>query len=92
MVIALKDQGLECETQVQLRVHFRDKAVGFYIAGMIVEGKVLVEYKVVNQILTEHKSQVINYLKATGIDVGLLVNFGKSRVEYKRFTKQVSDC
>lgn len=54
---------------------------------MIVEAKVLVELKAVSRILNEHKAQVINYLKATGIEVGLLVNFGNPKVEYFRLHK-----
>lgn len=54
---------------------------------MIVDGKVLVELKAVTRILGEHKAQVINYLKATNIDVGLLINFGTPRIEYFRLHK-----
>lgn len=63
---------------------FRQHAVGNYIADMIVDGKVLVELKAVKTLMPEHQAQVINYLKATHIEVGLLINFGGLRLEYKR--------
>jgi len=51
---------------------------------MIVEDKIIIELKTVEQLRPDHSAQVINYLKATGIEVGLLINFGKPRIQYKR--------
>ncbi len=52
-----------------------------------VEGKVIVELKAAKAIAPEHQAQIINYLKATGFEVGLLINFGNPKLEYKRFTR-----
>ena len=55
-----------------------------YVADLIVEEKVIIELKCCESLLGEHQAQLINYLKVSGILVGLLVNFGKRKVEYKR--------
>ncbi len=52
-----------------------------------VEGKVIVELKAAKAIAPEHQAQIVNYLKATGFEVGLLINFGDPKLEYKRFTR-----
>ena len=67
-----------------LQVHFRGQVVGEFVADMVVERTVIVELKAVKMLALEHQAQLINYLNATGIDVGLLINFGKPRLEYKR--------
>ena len=66
---------------------FRGHLVGDFYADLLVEGQVLVELKAAKTLLPEHQAQVINYLKATGIEVGLLVNFGTPRIEFKRLHK-----
>ncbi len=58
--------------------------MGLYVADLIVEGTVIIELKSCEALLNEHQAQLINYLKASGISVGLLVNFGKKKVEFKR--------
>jgi len=87
MGIALTDMKLSISTQVPLQVTFRQRVVGNYIADMIVDGKVLVELKAVKTLMPEHQAQVINYLKATNIEIGLLINFGGPKLEYKRLHK-----
>ena len=87
MVIALSEAGISVETQIPIRVSFRGKSVGDYYADVIVEKKVLVELKAVKELAAEHEAQVINYLNATGIEVGLLINFGNPKLDYKRFTR-----
>jgi len=66
---------------------FRGESVGEFYADILVEGKVIVELKAVKGLAPEHQAQVINYLNATGIEVGLLINFGNPKLEYKRFTR-----
>ena len=85
--IALQQKGLTVSTQVPLQVKFRGIVVGQFYADILVEGKVIVELKAVSRVLPEHKAQVINYLKATGIDIGLLINFGNPKLEYYRLHK-----
>jgi len=75
---------LKVEKQKKINVYFRDQDVGLFYADLLVENRVLLELKAVGYLIPEHKAQVINYLKATGIEVGLLINFGKPKLEYKR--------
>ena len=82
--VALLQKNLNASRQEPLTVKFRGFVVGDFYADMIVEGKVLVELKSVTRILNEHKAQVINYLKATGIEVALLINFDNAKLEYHR--------
>ncbi len=84
LVVALRDRGVRAERQVPLKVHFRGVIVGEFFADMVVEGQILVELKSVDCLVPEHQAQLINYLTATGYDIGLLVNFGKPKLEYKR--------
>lgn len=87
LAIALQEKGLQVQCQHPIQVRFRNRVVGEYYADLLVEGKVIVELKAVKAIAPEHQAQIINYLKATGIEVGLLINFGSSKLEYKRFTR-----
>ena len=84
LVIVLRERLLTAETQVPLEVCFHDEVVGLFYADVLVECKVLVEIKAAKALIPEHQAQLINYLKATGIEVGLLVNFGTPRIQYKR--------
>ena len=89
MLIALASAGHAVESQRAVTVHFRGQSVGDFYADLLVEEKVLVELKAVKALAPEHEAQVINYLNATGIQVGLLINFGNPRLEFKRFTRRV---
>lgn len=88
LVVALQQKGLEVKTQVPLKVKFRGIIVGEFFADVIVEDKVLLGLKACNGLTKEQYAQIINYLNATGIDTGLLVNFGNSKLEYKRFYRK----
>lgn len=83
LYLELKERGLKCECQKNIDVFYKDKKVGHYIADMLVEDKIIVELKAVSEIRDEHKQQLLNYLVATQIQLGLLINFGHS-VEVKR--------
>ena len=87
LLVALRQKCLNAVSQVKLQVKFRGVIVGDFYADILVEEKVLIELKAVSRILSEHKAQTINYLKATGIEVGLLVNFGNPKLEYFRLHK-----
>ncbi|MCP4416071.1 MAG: GxxExxY protein [Chloroflexi bacterium] len=81
-------RGIKFETQKQLPVIYKEIKVGHYIADMIVEEVVVLELKALSKGLAKkHHAQIINYLVATGIKVGLLLNFGKPSSEHKRFVK-----
>jgi len=82
-------QGLDATAQMVLQVAYKGNIVGDYAADLIVDGKVIVELKAVEKLADIHELQLKNYLKATGIKVGLLLNFGKS-LEIKR--KYVGSC
>lgn len=84
LLIALQEKGCKAKAQFPLAVRFRDRVVGDFYADILLEDKVIIELKAVRALTPEHQAQVINYLNATGIEVGLLVNFGNPRLEYKR--------
>ena len=69
-------RGIDCQREVPLTVRFRGAVVGEYRADLIVEKKVIVESKVAEKIVAAHEMQLLNYLRATGISVGLVLNFG----------------
>ena len=88
LLVALRQRGLSVIAQHPIKVIFRGQSVGDFYADILVEDKVIVELKAVKAVTPEHQAQIINYLNATGIEVGLLINFGNPRLEYKRFTRQ----
>jgi GxxExxY protein len=83
LIIELEEMGIAAENQKQVNVYYKNELVGEFRADIIVEGKILIEIKAVNTLLTIHEAQLLNYLKATGIKIGLLVNFG-GRLEFRR--------
>jgi len=88
MMIALTDIRLVAECQKPIAVSFRSKNVGDFFADLFVESKIIVELKAVKELAPEHHAQIINYLKASDIQVGLLINFGNPKLEYRRFTRR----
>ncbi len=83
LFIVLSQYGLQVEKQREIKVYFRDDVIGDFRADLIVENKVILELKAVNKIAPIHEAQLINYLKATKIEVGLVLNFG-SKPEFIR--------
>ena len=83
LLIELKSRGLEVNSQQPIKVLYKGKTVGAYLADIVVEKKVICEIKAIQILRPEHEAQLINYLKATGIKVGLLLNFGP-KPEIKR--------
>ncbi|MCH9021448.1 MAG: GxxExxY protein [Planctomycetes bacterium] len=81
--IELVDVSLQVEQQVPIPVSYRGRVVGDFYADLWVAGRVIVELKAVSQLAIVHEVQLVNYLQATGVDDGLLINFGAS-VEVKR--------
>jgi len=84
LFIVLTGYGLWVEEQKDIPVLFRGQIIGNFRTDLIINEKVIVEIKAVRCLLPEYEAQIINYLKATNIEVGLLVNFGK-KLEFKRF-------
>ena len=87
LLLALQQKGLSAISQHPVKVMFRGECVGDFYADIFVEEKVIVELKAVKTIAPEHQAQIINYLNATGIEVGLPINFGNPKLEFKRFTR-----
>ena len=81
--IELAKQGLQVKQQAPIEVRYDGHVVGSYYADLWVEGRVIVELKAVQKLAKAHEVQLVNYLSATGVDTGLLLNFGPS-VEVKR--------
>lgn len=74
--VELSTRGFSTECEVPFAVHYRGVCVGEYRADLVVQGRVLVESKVVDRLAPAHEAQLLNYLKASGLEVGLLLNFG----------------
>ena len=83
LVIELTKAGLKSEREKRIQVYYDGKVAGDFVADILVKEKVILELKSVSQVHPAHEAQLINYLKATGIKVGLLINFGE-KVEIKR--------
>ena len=80
---ALESEGLQVVREAPINVYFENHQVGEYYADLLVEDQVIVELKTVEFIRPEHEAQLLNYLRATHCEVGLLLNFGK-KPEFKR--------
>ncbi len=83
LFLELINMGMFCEKQKQVKVYYNDEIVGEYFADIIVNKCVIIELKAAESLCEEHELQLVNYLKATDIDVGLLLNFGK-KPQFKR--------
>ena len=83
MFIELRDCGVTVETEVPFKVYYKNHIVGEYRADMIAERKVIIELKAVSALSVIHEVQLVNYLTATGIDDGILINFGSDVIEIK---------
>jgi GxxExxY protein len=84
LLISLAERGLTAVQEMPLKIQFHGKPVGDFYSDITVEKRVIIEVKAVRCLLSEHEAQLLNYLKATGIPVGLLINFGKPRLEWRR--------
>jgi GxxExxY protein len=87
MMVLLNKKSIKAKQQFPVPVHFENVVVGEYFADFMIEDKILVELKTVDKITNVHFAQVLNYLKATGIKLGLLINFGPRKLEYERIVK-----
>jgi len=84
LLIELSKAGLDGESQKPITVYYDDKIVGEFVADIIVNDTIILELKSVRRIIKAHEVQVVNYLVATGKPIGLILNFGESKVEIKR--------
>jgi GxxExxY protein len=84
MEIALADAGLDFVSQSPLTVYFRGHVVGSFKADLIIEGRLLLELKTVESLSVNAEVQTVNYLKASGLEIGLILNFGAAPLQIKR--------
>ena len=93
LLVELKREGFQCESQYPIKVYYENFLVGDYYADIIIDGCIITELKAAETLCEEHEYQLINYLKATEIEIGLLLNFGK-KPEFKRkiFTNIKKQC
>ena len=85
MVVELTLRSLKVQEHFPIKVTYKGADVGEYEADLFVEDRVMVELKVAKEYVSQDEPQLLNELKATGVKIGLLINFGKSKVEFKRF-------
>ena len=88
LCVELRKDGLEFQSQRPVTVNYKGFQVGEYVADIIVEDKLLLELKALSTLCSSHDAQVMNYLKATNLSVGLLLNFGRPRLGIKRIVWQ----
>ena len=84
LVLELSKLGVACESEYPVNVFYDDTVVGEFRIDLIVEKTVIVELKAVNNLMSAHEVQLVNYLTATQVDNGLLINFGAPKLEIKR--------
>jgi GxxExxY protein len=84
MQLELQSRGLKVEMEAEIRVRYKGLEVGFYKADLLVNDRIIVELKVARAYAPDDEPQLLNELKATGMKVGLLINFGRTKVEFKR--------
>jgi GxxExxY protein len=92
LAINLREAGLKVECEVAVPVWYHGQLIGIYKADMVVEGKVILELKTANEIAKHHEAQLLNYLRATDIEIGLILNFGPTpksrRMDFPNKDKQ----
>ncbi|MCK4416600.1 MAG: GxxExxY protein [Candidatus Latescibacteria bacterium] len=84
LMIALNKRGMKCQQQALIKVKYEGTVVGEYFADVLVNDSVVLELKTVETITDVHRAQAINYLKATGFRLAIIINFAKPKLEYKR--------
>ncbi len=89
LIIALREAGFESQAQLAIDVYFRSQCVGEFFADILVENTLIIELKAVRELLGEHQAQLINYLKASKMNSGLLINFGKPGLEIRRLKSPI---
>jgi GxxExxY protein len=90
LMVLFRKAGIRAEQQVPIKVVFEGEIVGDYFADILVEGKLILELKVASKITDIHKAQTLNYLKATGLELALIMNFGALSFEHHRLINRLS--
>jgi GxxExxY protein len=87
LLLELQKRGVKAHRQIPIQVRYEGVVIGQYFADVLIEDKVVIELKAVEQIVKAHENQLVNYLKATDLEVGLILNFGpQPRFKRKIFT------
>ena len=89
LLIELHKAGMDAESQKPITVYYDDEIVGEFVADIIVNDTIILELKSVRRVVKAHEVQLVNYLVATGKPIGLILNFGESKVEVKRKVKDL---
>ena len=84
MMMVFQREGISAKQQAPVKVHFEGQVVGNYCADILVEDKIILELKTAEQITEVHKAQILNYLRATGLRLVMVLNFAKPSLEYAR--------
>ena len=84
LMILLEENGIKAEQQVPIKVNFHGRVIGNYIADILVEDSIILELKTIDAITKYEKAQTLNYLKATGLKLALILNFGKEGLSHER--------
>lgn len=90
LMVLLSREGFCAEQQVPVKVSFEGAIVGDYCADILVERKLILELKVADKITDVHKAQTLNYLKATGVELALIMNFGATSFQHYRLINRLS--
>jgi len=84
LLIELRKTGVAAEPQKRIQVYYDQVLVGDFLADIVVEDTIMIENKAVRALLPIHEAQLVNYITATGTEIGLLLNFGADRLQFKR--------
>jgi len=84
LMILFKKHGIKAKTQVPIKVKFENQIIGNYIADIVVDDKIILELKSADSVGKAHKAQALNYLKATGMKLAIIINFGQDKLECHR--------
>ena len=84
LMLLLEKEGISARQQAPTPVYFEEKIVGEYYADIMIEDNIIIELKTASAISDVRRAQVLNYLKATKIPLGIILNFGKKRLEHER--------
>lgn len=87
LMVLFMREGIQAKQQAPIAVYFEGEAVGDYYADILVEDKIILELKSVEEIINAHRSQALNYLKATRLPLAIILNFGKNGLEQERLVQ-----
>ena len=91
LLMVMGEKGLQVEVERSYNVVFRGKIIGSYIADLVVNDTVIVELKCCENLMSEHQAQLFNYLKVSGLPVGLLINFRRRKLDWNRLQSNEDD-